>query len=210
MSENNFSCTRFILIRHGDTVDEETHKIYKGTLDVPLSEKGIERLTKVSRFLKRYKIDTVYSSTLVRSIKSAEIIIDGRNICNKAEKAFNEIGFGKFEGHTFFEIQKKYPRQLKLWLENPVANTPPDGEHLLDVQSRVMNGFLKILEEQNGKTIAIVSHGGVLKIIFCTLLEIELWRMHRFAQDYGCINIIDVYPDGNVVIQLLNYTVGLT
>jgi broad specificity phosphatase PhoE len=60
------SRTRFFLIRHGDTIDEETKKVYKGSIDIPLSAKGIARMEKIAHFMSRYKLDALYTSGLSR------------------------------------------------------------------------------------------------------------------------------------------------
>jgi broad specificity phosphatase PhoE len=201
--------TRLFLIRHGDTVDEETIKVYKGSIDIPLSNKGIARMLKVAAFLSRYRLDVLYASTLSRSLESAGIIGKPHNLDANIESAFDELGFGKWEGLSFSEINEKYTELFPLWLKHPVFYTPPGGERLLDAQERIMSGLYKIAEAERGRNVAIVCHAGTLKIIISTLLGIDLSDMHRLAQDYGCVNMIDMYEDNNALIKLLNYTIEM-
>ena len=201
--------TRLFLIRHGDTIDEETKKIYKGTIDIPLSAKGITRLKKVSRFLLSYPMDVLYTSTLSRCIESASLIAGSRDMPVYRQSALGEICFGEWEGLSFDEIGKEYPRLFAQWLKNPVDYTPPSGEPLLDAQERIMETFNGIVEKEKGRTITIVSHAGVLKIVLSTLLSLDLRYMSRLAQDYGCVDIIDMYEDNYFVVKLINYTVDV-
>ena len=72
-----------------------------------------------------------------------------------------------------------------------------------------MKTFSKILQSHRGLDVAIVSHAGDLRIIIASLLLFNLSNMYCVAQDYGCIDEIEVYEDDNVVIKLLNYTTNM-
>jgi broad specificity phosphatase PhoE len=187
---NDDYCTKLFLIRHGDTTDEETVRVYKGSIDIPLSNKGIARMEKVAAFLSRHRLDILYASTLSRSIESAGIIGKPHNLQVNIESAFNELGFGRWEGLSFSEIKEKYPELFPLWLKNPVSCTPPGGERLLDARERIMKGLYKIIETQRGRNVAIVCHAGTLKIIISTVLGIDLSGLYRLAQDYWSFPII--------------------
>ncbi|MBA4391558.1 MAG: hypothetical protein C0399_11580 [Syntrophus sp. (in: bacteria)] len=201
--------TKIFLIRHGDTLDEETKKIYKGSIDISLSDKGVSRMEKVASFLSSHALDVLYASALSRCIESARIIARPYNFNTIIEEDLNELGFGKWEGLSFDEILKQYPQLFPLWLKNPVHYTPPDGEPLLHAQERIMKIFSKIVQKHCGLNVAIVSHAGVLRIIIASILAFNLSNMYSIAQDYGCIDMIDVYEDSNVVIRLLNHTTAI-
>ena len=166
-------------------------------------------MEKVSAFLSDHPLDILYASTLSRSVESAGIIGKPHNLEVNIESAFNELGFGRWEGLSFSEIKGKYPELFPLWLKNPVSCTPPGGERLLDAQERIMKGLYKIIEAQRGRNVAIVCHAGTLKIIIFTLLGIDLSGMYRLAQDYGCVDIINMYENNNALIKLLNYTIEM-
>jgi len=166
-------------------------------------------MEKVAAFLTGYRLDVLYASGLSRSIESAGIIGSPHGLAPNKESGFNELGFGKWEGLSFSEIDKEYPELFPLWLKNPVFYTPPDGERLLDAQERIMSTLYKIVETQKGRNVVIVSHAGTLKIIIPTFLTLDLSNMNKVAQDYGCVDIIDMYDDNRTVIKLLNYTVEM-
>lgn len=204
------SVTKLFLIRHGDTLDEETKKIYKGSIDILLSGKGISRIERVASFLSKYALDALYTSALSRCVESGRIIAKPQNIDINITEGLNEIGFGKWEGLSFDEILKQYPQLFPLWLKDPTCHTPPDGEPLLSAQERIMKLFSDIVQKHRGRNIAIVSHAGVLRIIIASLLSFNLNNIYRIAQDYGCIDMIDVFYDNNVAIRLLNYTTDIS
>ena len=200
--------TRILLIRHGETVDEDTKKVFKGTIDIPLSATGISTIERVADYLKIYNLDYVYTSALSRAVESGKIIAEPHNLDIIVESRLNEIHFGQWEGLNFSEIEKLDPHFFMLWLQDPEKYTPPGGESLAHAQKRIMDKFAEIEETHRGKIIAIVAHAGVLRIIIASVFSLKLSNMFRFAQDYGCIDIVDIYEDSNAVVKLLNFRVN--
>jgi len=203
---NKNDLTRLFLIRHGDTIDEESKRVFKGTADIPLSEKGVERLKKASAFLSRFDFDFIYTSALSRCIESGKIIAKPHKMETKVAKAFNEIHFGVWEGRSFDEVQEEYPIEFWKWRKNPDIHTPPEGESLVEAQQRSITNFNKMVKKHRGQNIVIVSHAGILRLIISAILDLKLSLLFSIAQDYGCINIINVYKDDLAVIKLLNFT----
>ncbi len=108
--------TTLYLIRHGETEGSET-KRYKGSIDVPLSEKGIEQIKKTSVFIsaeaqkrRRGNVGAVYCSPLSRALKSAEIIAEPHGLKPVVINDLRERNFGIWEGMSFAEIKEKYPQ----------------------------------------------------------------------------------------------------
>lgn len=198
--------TRIFLIRHGETADEETGRVFKGTTDIPLSEKGVARMKKAGEYLADFKLDVVYTSALSRCINSGRFIADHHGLEITVEPQLNEIHFGLWEGQTFEEIKRSYPGELKAWLADLENESPPKGELLGVAQKRIVGAFEAIVNRHNGDNCAIVAHAGTLRLILCHLLELRLSNMFKVAQDYGCINIIEFYKSFSPVVKLLNFS----
>ena len=198
--------TRLFLVRHGDTVDEETRKIYKGTLDIPLSEKGRSRIEKAGAFLSQFRLDHIYTSFLSRCVESGSIIAGPHNLTVKPLKDLDEVHFGLWEGMSFDEISGKYPEHFRDWLADPEAHSPPEGESLRNAAERINPAVKKIIAGHRGQNVAVVAHAGVLRIILCSMLGLKLGVLFRLGQDYGGISIVDVYDDDNATVRLLNFT----
>jgi alpha-ribazole phosphatase len=201
--------TRVFLVRHGETTDEETGRVFKGVTDIPLSEKGLIRMKKAGEYLSSFKLDAVYTSALSRCIASGTFVASHQGLEVVVEPQLNEIHFGAWEGQTFEQIKKAYPNELKAWLEDLENESPPNGELLGEAQKRVVGAFERIVAGHNGGRCAIVAHAGTLRLILCHLLELKLSNMFKFAQDYGCINIVDFHRNLNPVISLINFSMYL-
>lgn len=198
--------TTFYLIRHGETEGGEV-KRYKGTIDVPLSEKGVKQMERVAEYLRRVtSLKAIYTSNLSRALKSAEIIAEPHSLNPIVVPDLRERNFGLWEGMSFDEIREKYPREFDAWAGNPLKFSPMGGETTLEMQKRVINALDEIIRNHNGEHIAIVSHGGVNRIILCHILDIPLENIFRIEQDYGALNIIEFW-DRYPVVTLMNYVV---
>lgn len=223
--------TEIYLIRHGETEGAET-KRYKGHIDVPLSENGIRQMERVAEYLYQStdnprippldkggqgRVTSVYCSDLIRAIKSAEIIAKPHGLKPVIVPELKERNFGIWEGMSFDEIKEKYPEEFTAWADNPLKFSPMEGESTVEVRDRALKALGKILNQntdtppipslseggQGESTIAIVSHGGINRIILCELLGVPLENIFRIDQDYGCINVIEMWDDYPVV-KLIN------
>lgn len=203
--------TKLYLIRHGETEGAET-KRYKGHIDVPLSENGKEQIKRLSKYiyqntehrLQNTDLKAIYCSDLSRAVKSAEIIGEPFGLKPVIVDDLKERNFGKWEGMSFDEIEEKYPDDFKAWADNPLKFSPMEGESTINARDRAMPAFSKIVNKHTGDNIAIVSHGGIIRIILCELLGIPLENLFRIEQDFGALNIIEFwnkYP----VVKLVNY-----
>ncbi|MBW1706603.1 MAG: alpha-ribazole phosphatase [Deltaproteobacteria bacterium] len=194
---------RVYLIRHGQVVGYENFTVY-GHTDVDLTETGILQMKQVAERLRLIEISAIYSSDLKRSALSARQIARYHDVQLSSLQELREMYFGDWEGMTMKDIRKDFPEELKKRQEDLVSfKGPGDGESVRDFSVRITNCFERILSEQQGKDIVIVAHGAVNRIILCSALGLDQARMFNIQQDYGCLNIIDYFPDSTLV-RLVN------
>lgn len=197
---------KIFLIRHGETEDEHILR-YKGHTDVPLSANGRSQIRRLALYLKdTYSISKIFCSDLCRSSESANIIAKEFGLSEIIMPQLRERHFGRWEGMTFDEIGRLYPDDFKRWADDPLRFSPVEGESTLDVFNRIMPAFNSLLAGCIDKDIAVVAHGGVNRVILCSLLCIPLEHIFRIEQDYAAVNIIEFHKD-YPVIKLLNFTV---
>lgn len=192
---------RLILIRHGLT-DYNLENRYCGFSDPPLNDKGVWQAKKLADRLKNLKIDNIYSSDLKRAYETAEIIFKN----NSAEKLadFREMNFGIFEGLKYEEIIKNYPKLYMDWIDNPMEIKIPHGEGLNDLNKRVKERLSFILSQHRGKTLAVVTHSGPIRILLCEALRFDLKMFWKIEQEVGALNIIDYTKESSLVVIKIN------
>jgi alpha-ribazole phosphatase/probable phosphoglycerate mutase len=204
--------TTVYLIRHGETVDADSRR-YKGHIDVPLSDNGIKQLERLAEYLVQNKeqrakskdLKKVYCSGLSRALKSAEIIGKAFGLKPVIIEDLKERSFGIWEGMTFDEIREKWPDTFNAWAENPLKFSPMEGESTLEVRDRAMRAFNEIISNHKDEEIAVVSHGGITRVILCEMLGMPLENIFRIEQDFAALNIIELwdYP----VVKKINFRV---
>jgi alpha-ribazole phosphatase/probable phosphoglycerate mutase len=190
-------------VRHGQ-VEGFEEKRYNGQVNVPLTEVGKEQSKAISENLSGVRVDAIYSSDLDRSQYCAELIAEAHGLSNSAEPALRELHIGDWEGRTWAELQEAYPDDWRARLNDLVSYNVPGGESLQDTADRIRPCVQKALEQHQGKTIVVVAHGGVNRIVLLDAIGATLEQAFSIEQDYGCINIIDYFADGQSVVKLLN------
>jgi broad specificity phosphatase PhoE len=121
----------------------------------------------------------------------------------KTRPDLKEISFGDWDGMPLEEIERAYPGELDKRYADIAGYRPPNGENMTDVSKRVISCLPEILREEAGKNILIVAHGGVNRLIICDALGLPVKSLFNIQQDYGCLNIIDYYPE-NRLVRLVN------
>jgi len=189
------------LIRHGEIRGAQI-KRFIGATDVPLSDQGLEQARRLRRYLSAIPFDRVYSSPLERTLATASIIsgLPGKEIIEK--RALGEIDLGEWDGKSFSEIQRLFPREWTCRGEAITTYRPPLGESFSDLQARVVPCFKKIIADPV-PNILIAGHAGVNRVLLCYLQNRGLDRLFSIPQQYGAVNIIKVNK-GGAAIQAVN------
>ena len=195
--------TRLYLIRHGQILGYENFPVY-GRTNVDLTDVGLLQMENLSERLRLVPIEAIYSSDLKRSVRGAQTIARHHNPALFVLPELREMDFGDWEGLTLSEIRNRFPEDLESRKTDVVNFCPPGGgESIEQLSRRVIPCLEKIRENQKGKDFLILGHGGVNRVILCHTLGLDFSRFFSLQQDFGCLNIIDYYPDSTQV-KLLN------
>lgn len=193
---------KLYLIRHGET-EWNSIKRWQGWTDIELSEKGRNQARSLGERMKNMDIDEIYSSPLKRAYETARPAAEAKGMEIKTMDCFKEINFGEWEGMTSEEISAKYGKEFDEFLKNP-EEMPFSGEgSFKNVEKRIAKGFEKILEGKNGKSIAVVTHGGIIRIAVKYLLGIEGQWFNKTWIDNTSITLVEIHKNYNL-LRVLN------
>ena len=194
--------TSFWLLRHPEPQPEARGRCY-GALDVPLSPGGFQEASRVAGFLHEEPLSAIYASPRRRCQDAALILAGGHGCCPVTLDALREIDFGEFEGRSYDEIAASHPDLYRQWMDHPTEIQFPGGESFAQMRERVVEAANALRRRHDGETIAIVTHGGVIRILVADALSIPHANIFRIAQRYAAINLIR-YLDGIPSVELLN------
>ena len=157
--------TIIYLTRHGET-EWNIEKRLQGRGDSPLTKDGIQRAKELRDRIKNIDIDVIYSSPIKRALNTANILRGNKNIDIVTDDRLMEMCFGDYEGKKIDIIQKENPNwDIKLIMQGNVEICAPNGENLKEVRERISKLMNKIIAENIGKSILIVTHGITLKAL---------------------------------------------
>jgi alpha-ribazole phosphatase len=193
--------TRVWLVRHGEPADM-LGRCY-GKLDVGLSVLGRAQMERTAQCLKAEQFDAIYASPRVRTIESARIVAAFHECGCREDARLCEIDFGDFEGLTYDEIAERYPALYRQWMDAPTEVQFPNGESFAAIRGRVLASFSAICERHEGRPVAIVAHGGVIRILLAWALQMPDSCLFRLAQDYAAMNLLTLV-DGVPTVQKIN------
>jgi alpha-ribazole phosphatase len=150
-----------ILIRH--TRCDIAEGTCYGRLDVPLAQTSADDIAHT--LAQTPRVGLIFSSPSRRCHELA-LALAKRDTCSiRPLPDLMELNFGEWEGKRWSEV----PRELSdPWAEDPWHLAPPSGESESDLWTRVQRAATEL---QNAATprIAVVSHGGPLRLLQCLL-----------------------------------------
>lgn len=190
-----------ILVRHGETKWNK-EKVFRGRAEIPLNLNGVEQARKTAATLREIPVEAVYSSPLSRAAMTAREIAALHGVEVTVDGAFTDIDFGLWEGVSGAEVARKYPRELRRWMEEPQNGSPPEGETLPQVQTRAWTRLDQIAAGCAGAAV-VVTHQVVLKLLLLAALEMPLARFWHLRQDPCAINVLH-YRNGVYILGKFN------
>ncbi|MFB9679381.1 bifunctional RNase H/acid phosphatase [Streptosporangium vulgare] len=198
--------TSLYLLRHGET-PLSVERRFSGLGDPELTPNGIAQAEAAAAKLagKPYGVQVIVSSPLRRARATAEIVAARAGLEVVVEEGLRETDFGDWEGHTFTEIQRRWPDELAAWLADPSA-APPGGESFGEAARRVQATGDLLVERYEGKTILAVSHVTPIKMLLRFALLAPLGALYRMHLDLSALSLIEYYADGPAVVKAFNDT----
>jgi alpha-ribazole phosphatase len=184
--------TTFTLIRHPEPA---VRGICYGSLDVPLSEAGIRHAHDIAEALAAEPFAAIYTSPLQRCAETARLLAEGRECPLETLDALRELNFGRFEGRTFDDLMRDYPDLYRRWMGSPTEVEFPGGESFATMRRRVLAAAGELHARHAGQKIALVTHGGVIRILLTEAYGMDPRRMFEIELPYGSIRRVALPSD---------------
>lgn len=172
------------VIRHGETDWNKNHR-FQGQTDIKLNETGREQAIKLRPLMQQLQIESVYSSTLTRAYETAELATQEIKISIQKDDRLRETNVGAAEGLTMDELLQKFgPDSLTKWRsyeERLLDYSFENGESKRQMMFRIRQVFLDIAQNSNRGSIAVFSHGMVMRAMTFIFGEGLPWDVQYFA-----------------------------
>ena len=164
--------TKIYLIRHAEAEGNLYRRIH-GHYDSLVTDRGMRQIKELEKRFEDIEVDAVYSSDLLRTCKTAEAVYAPHELPLQTDRGLREVNMGVWEDKTWAEVEYFTPEDLYAFNNDP-ANWRVEGcEDFFELQKRLTDTITKIAEENDGKTIAIVSHGSAIRAFLCMALKVS-------------------------------------
>ena len=157
--------TRICFVRHGET-DWNIELRMQGHIDLALNANGEAQALAAGRHFSAMQADALYSSDLLRARQTAQPISEALRLPMILCPALRERNFGRCEGLTFEEIVEKFPDDARAIKRRDPDYVSPGGESRRQHHTRILDCVGGLVSEHTGQTIVVVTHGGVLDVIY--------------------------------------------
>jgi broad specificity phosphatase PhoE len=171
--------TVFHLLRHGEPA---IFGRLNGRLPgVGLSEKGRAEAAMQAGRLAGEKIEAIYSSPMQRTRETAKILSDQLGLPIRYREDVIEIDYGEWTGLTFDQIRQD--ERWQMWSRSRSIAAVPGGESWRQVQERVVGALFDLQQAHPEGSIAIVSHGDVIRaaLLFALGMPLDFYSRIEIA-----------------------------
>ena len=171
-------------VRHSEVI-EEYQGCYNGHIDIPLSNKGREDAKRLAEKLSHIKFEKAFCSDLLRARETMEAFDLGCEIVYT--KRLREKSWGRHEGMRFEEIVKEglEYKSFEQWINDL------GGEDLESYAKRLLEYFNNTLLRQEGESILVVTHAGVIKMLISLTEGMSLDETFSISLPYSGYIVYD-------------------
>jgi broad specificity phosphatase PhoE/ribonuclease HI len=197
--------TRLLLLRHGETAHTVDKRFSGSGGDDPgLSEIGRQQAEAAARYLaEQGPVDAVISSPMLRTRQTAAAVAERLGLEVDVRDAWVECSFGDWDGHTFAEVQEKWPDALNAWLGSTTV-APPGGESFDACARRARSARDAVLTSHPGKTVVVVTHVTPIKLMVRGVLQAPMASLFRMELKPATVTEINWYADGLASLRSFN------
>ncbi|MCB2018512.1 MAG: histidine phosphatase family protein [Hydrogenophaga sp.] len=187
--------TRILAVRHGETAWNRDTRI-QGHTDIDLNDLGRWQAERLGQALRDESIAAFYASDLARARDTAQAVARVHGASVQTHVGLRERCFGRFEGHTWAELEAMHPEETTAWRKREPAFAPPGGESLLQLQDRVVAAVNELAARHPGEQVLMVAHGGVLDILYRAATRLDLQAPRTWLMTNTAVNRLLWTPEG--------------
>lgn len=202
--EESDGATSLWLIRHAE-VEAAYQNVFGGRIDMNLSPRGEEQARALGAYLNGRHFDAIYTSPMRRVQQTLDRMLHPGLPKPEVVQELREVDFGDWTGLSWAAVQTKFAVSPFAWLDQLECAGIPNAECGATLRARIEPCVTGILTKHQGGRVAVLCHGGVIRVVLSTLLDLPLPTMSVVEVDYASITQLAWAP-GRPRLELVNFT----
>ena len=179
---------RLLLVRHCQSTWNSQGRI-QGQQDPPLSVEGQAQAQALAERLAGEALGGLYCSDLARSYDTARVIGARHDATAVRDADLRERGYGAWEGRRLSQLMANAADWEKHRHDPQWA--PAGAEDGPALYRRTQAALRRIVHRHEGETVAVVMHGGGMRMYFCHLFDLPLERYWQVTVGHASLSIVD-------------------
>lgn len=154
--------TEIYLIRHTQA-EGNRYRMMQGLWDGEVTKRGMEQIEALAERFRTAPLDAVYSSDLSRAVLTAEAAARWRNLPIQTRTGLRELDVGPWEQQFFGNVCWETPELADRFMYDAENWRLAGAETFSEVRDRAMRTLTELARENEGRSIAVVSHGVTIR-----------------------------------------------
>jgi broad specificity phosphatase PhoE len=179
---------RLLLARHCQSTWNGKGLI-QGQKDPPLSAEGEAQARALGERLQSETLGGLYCSDLARGYQTAQAIGACHDLIAVRDADLRERGYGAWEGQPLADLMANTVEWEKHRRDPDWA--PVGAENGPALYQRTQAALRRIVHRHEGQTVAVVMHGGGLRMYFCHVFGLSLEHYWQVTVSHAGLSIVD-------------------
>ena len=192
------------IIRHAEA-EGNIYRRCHGLYDSLLTPRAYQQLPCLAKRFENVPLAAVYASPLFRARTTAQAVAAPHGLTVELRNDLHEIDMGDWEDLPWAELPHGWPDQYAKWCARPWEAAPPHGETVMQAGARMLNEVRRLAQENDGKAIAVVTHGSAIRGALTIAHSFTPEQMGEIGWgDNTCVARLDFADDGSIDVVYEN------
>ena len=192
------------IIRHAEA-EGNIYRRCHGLYDSLLTPRAYQQLPCLAKRFENVPLAAVYASPLFRARTTAQAVAAPHGLTVELRNDLHEIDMGDWEDLPWAELPHGWPDQYAKWCARPWEAAPPHGETVMQAGARMLNEVRRLAQENDGKAIAVVTHGSAIRGALTIAHGFPPEKMNEIGWgDNTCVARLDFADDGSIDVVYEN------
>jgi probable phosphoglycerate mutase len=187
-----------IFMRHGQAHNNVKKLLVGRNLESHLTNLGREQVKNTGKILSTINIHKIYSSPVIRTVETAEIVSNVIDVPFEKDDRLFEIELGKLVGMYYEDLISKHGNLfVKFYSDNDNENSllEFEVESFGAVKKRISELLKEVVTKHTNENVLFVSHLDPIKAAISIILNIKPSSVYNIHVPNASLNIFKNYDD---------------